>query len=114
MTTEAIKSVIHPDHWDEVADPYLHGFTRDRVEVEYRVMCPNGEVRWIYSLGALVRDEQGVARSVNGIHLDITDRKRAEEELEETRRHLELAVDGAGPGIWTGGPRGGTHRQLDT
>jgi PAS domain S-box-containing protein len=108
MTTEAIQRAIHPDDWEAVADPYLHGFTRDRVEVEYRVMCPNGDVRWVYSLGALVRDEQGVARSVNGIHLDITDRKRAEEELEETRRHLELAVDGAGLGIWTVDPRDGT------
>ena len=108
MTTEVIKAAVHPDHWQEVADPYLNGFTQDRVEVEYRVLCPNGETRWIYSLGALVRDEAGVARSVNGIHLDITDRKRAEEELEETRRHLELAVDGAGLGIWTLDPRDGT------
>ncbi|HEX8578406.1 MAG TPA: PAS domain S-box protein, partial [Allosphingosinicella sp.] len=108
MTTEVIHAAVHPDDWNEVADPYLNGFTRDRVEVEYRVLCPNGETRWVYSLGALVRDEAGVARSVNGIHLDITDRKRAEEELEETRRHLELAVDGAGLGIWTLDPRDGT------
>ncbi|HEX9954899.1 MAG TPA: PAS domain S-box protein [Allosphingosinicella sp.] len=108
MTTEVIRAAVHPDDWNEVADPYLNGFTRDRVEVEYRVLCPSGEMRWVYSLGALVRDEAGVARSVNGIHLDITDRKRAEEELEETRRHLELAVDGAGLGIWTLDPRDGT------
>ena len=108
MTTEVIRAAVHPDHWDEVADPYLNGFRKDRVEVEYRVLCPSGETRWVYSLGALVRDENGVARSVNGIHLDITDRKRAEEELEETRRHLELAVDGAGLGIWTVDPRDGT------
>jgi PAS domain S-box-containing protein len=108
MTTEVIRAAIHPDHWDEVADPYLNGFKRDRVEVEYRVLCPSGEVRWVYSLGALIRDPQGNPRSVHGIHLDITDRKRAEAELAETRRHLELAVDGAGLGIWTLDPRDGT------
>jgi PAS domain S-box-containing protein len=108
MTTEVIRAAVHPDHWDEVADPYLNGFTKDRVEVEYRVVCPNGEVNWVYSLGALIRDAAGVPTSVHGIHLDITDRKRAEEELEETRRHLELAVDGAGLGIWTVDPRDGT------
>ena len=44
----AIKASVHSDDWDEVARPYLHGFTEDRVEVEYRVLCPDGSTRWIY------------------------------------------------------------------
>ncbi len=107
MSTSVIRATVHPDHWKEVSDPYLHGFTQDRVEVEYRVCCPDGSTRWIYSLGALNRDSDGVARSVSGIHLDITDRKRAEEERDEARRQLDLAVEGAGLGLWSVDPRTG-------
>jgi PAS domain S-box-containing protein len=107
MTTETIRAAVHPDHWEEVSDPYLHGFRDDKAEVEYRVICPDGSTRWIYSLGAVIRDADGVARSVSGIHLDITDRKSSQQELEETRRQLELAVDGAKLGIWTVEPKTG-------
>ncbi|MFN3387886.1 MAG: PAS domain S-box protein [Allosphingosinicella sp.] len=107
MTTEVLRASIHPDDWEAVADPYLNGFKEDRVEIEYRVLCPDGSTRWIHSLGAADRDADGVARTVSGIHLDITDRKRAEEALEEARLHLELAVDGAQLGIWTVDPRTG-------
>ncbi|HLL29405.1 MAG TPA: PAS domain S-box protein, partial [Allosphingosinicella sp.] len=107
MSTAVIRASVHPDHWEEVSDPYLHGFKQDRVEVEYRVVCPDGSTRWIYSLGALNRDSAGVARSVSGIHLDITDRKRAEEERDEARRTLDLAVEGAGLGLWSVDPSNG-------
>ena len=108
MTTEVIRQSVLPEYWDEVSAPYLAGFgDRERVEVEYRVRCPDGSIRWIYSLGAPLRDDDGVPQTVNGIHLDITDRKHAEEELEKTRQQLELAVEGAGLGIWTVDPRTG-------
>ena len=108
MTTEVIQQAVLPEYWDDVSAPYLNGFDdRDRVEVEYRVRCPDGSIRWIYSLGAPIRDEEGVPQTVNGIHLDITDRKRAEQELEKTRQQLEMAVEGAGLGIWTLDPRTG-------
>jgi PAS domain S-box-containing protein len=107
MDASVIRNAVHPDHWDEVADPYLHGFTADKVEVEYRVVCPDGSTHWIYSLGAVNRDRDGAARTVNGIHLDITDRKKAEEELSQARLHLEMAVDGANLGIWRLDPRTG-------
>jgi PAS domain S-box-containing protein len=102
MTTAAIRKSVHPDDWEEVSRPYLTGFLEEeKVEIEYRVICPDGTTRWIYSLGAARRDEQGVAQMINGIHLDITDRKVAQQELEETRRQFELAVKGANLGSWT-------------
>src|SRR5690349_4243481 len=30
MSTDAIRAAVHPDHWEEVSDPYLNGFTTDR------------------------------------------------------------------------------------
>ncbi|HEX8261922.1 MAG TPA: PAS domain-containing protein [Allosphingosinicella sp.] len=102
MTTAVIRKSVHPDDWEEVSRPYLTGFIEEeKVEVEYRVICPDGSTRWIYSLGSARRDEHGVAQMINGIHLDITDRKLAEQELEETRQQFELAVKGANLGSWT-------------
>ena len=114
MSARVIKDSVHPDHWDEVADPYLNGFRQEKVEVEYRVLCPDGSLRWIYSLGALNRDKDGVARTVSGIHLDITDRKRAEAELEEARRQLDLAVEGLQIGLWSVDPNNGAVWHSDT
>jgi len=119
MTTAAIRKAVHPDYWEDVSRPYLTGFLEaEKVEVEYRVVCPDGSIRWIYSLGAARRDEQGVARMINGIHLDITDRKQAEQERDEARRQLDLAVEGAQLGLWSVDPQTGavwhseTSRQL--
>ena len=114
MSAAVIKSAVHPDDWEEVADPYLNGFKQAKIEVEYRVICPDGSTRWIYSLGALNRDGDGVARTVSGIHLDITDRKRAEAELEEARRQLDLAVEGLQIGLWSVDPNSGAVWHSDT
>ena len=114
MDAAVIRSAVHPDDWDEVADPYLNGFRQDKVEIEYRVVCPDGSTRWIYSLGALNRDKDGIARTVSGIHLDITDRKRAEAELEEARRQLDLAVEGLRIGLWSVDPNNGAVWHSDT
>jgi PAS domain S-box-containing protein len=107
MTTSVIKASVHPDDWEKVSDPYLYGFTEDRVGVEYRVICPDGTLRWIYSLGAVNRDAKGEPVSVNGIHLDITERKQGEVELAEARRQLDLAVEAAQLGSWTVEPKTG-------
>jgi signal transduction histidine kinase len=46
--------------------------------VEYRVVRPNGEVRFVRSVGDVVRDESGRPRRVFGTVQDITERKRGE------------------------------------
>ena len=115
MTTAVIREAVHPAHWEEVSRPYLSGFIdKEKVEVEYRVVCPDGSVRWIYSLGAARCDEDGQPRMINGIHLDITDRKRTEQERDEVRRALDLAVEGAEIGLWTVEPQTGAVWHSET
>jgi PAS domain S-box-containing protein len=100
INARTIKSLLHPDDWERIARPYFDGFPHDRLEVEYRVIRPDdGSIRWIYALGAAGRDAEGAAHIVHGIHLDITDRKEAEQELASSREALhqseKLAALGA-------------------
>jgi PAS domain S-box-containing protein len=65
-----------------------------RYDVEYRVLRPNGEVRIVYSRGDVMRDESGRPRRMFGIVQDVTERKRAEEDLRESeRRYRETQVE---------------------
>ena len=50
-----------------------------RFQVEFRIVRPSGEVRWCYGAGIISRDADGKAVRMNGVTVDITDRKRAEE-----------------------------------
>jgi PAS domain S-box-containing protein len=67
-----------------------------RYDVEYRVVRPTGEVRIVHSRGDVTRDESGRPLRMFGIVQDITERKRAQEDLRESERRyretqLELA-----------------------
>jgi two-component system NtrC family sensor kinase len=88
ITTELLRSRVHPDDWERISAPYFRGFPEEPVENEYRVIHRNGEQRWIYALGAAACAENCVTYEVNGIHIDITERKRAEEELAKSRDAL--------------------------
>jgi len=64
---------------DVLAGPALHH------EFEYRLLCGEvRELRWIHARWKIFRDAQGVAQRVIGVVSDITERKRAEEELRES------------------------------
>jgi C4-dicarboxylate-specific signal transduction histidine kinase len=57
-------------------------------DVEFRIVQPDGQVRWINERGVLTRDERGAPTLVSGISTDITARKQAEEALHEMRAAL--------------------------
>ena len=108
LDVPTLRSRVHPDDWERLSEPYYHGFPHETLAIEYRVIRPDGELRWIYALGAAELDDKGVACEVHGIHLDVTERKRSEDELESIRRHLELAVEGAQLGVWSFNPSTGS------
>jgi PAS domain S-box-containing protein len=63
--------------------------------VEYRVVRPNGEVRFVHSQGDVTRDESGRPRCIFGTLQDITERKRAEEALRTGEVRFRTIVDHA-------------------
>jgi PAS domain S-box-containing protein len=78
-TFEAFQRDMHPDDRDHVlrcVGKTLGG--RDH-HIEYRIVRPDGSVRWVEGRGKLLRDERGNPLRVVGVCSDITERKQADE-----------------------------------
>ncbi len=78
-TVERIEAMMHPDDREKNALAAIVGLGEQRFQVEFRIVRPSGEVRWCYGAGIITRDADGKPVRMNGVTLDITDRKRAEE-----------------------------------
>jgi PAS domain S-box-containing protein len=69
----------------------LEGFLLDQddYDVEYRIVQPDGSIRWIWARGFDIRSEKGEIYRTAGLAQDITERKQAEEKLRHRTKELE-------------------------
>jgi signal transduction histidine kinase/ActR/RegA family two-component response regulator len=67
--------------------------TNGSLDAEYRIIRPDGAVRWIFSRGRLYAE--GPSPRMVGVNIDITERKQAEEELRHATIRLEILSDAA-------------------
>jgi PAS domain S-box-containing protein len=84
--------LIHPEDTDAVKRAVLQ--TRDQEKEfhqQYRVLWPDGSVRWVESQGQCQYDSEGRVSRVVGVLADVTSRKRSEEAM---LRAEKLAVAG--------------------
>jgi two-component system NarL family sensor kinase len=90
---EAWLNAIHPDDREQVARAAREALTAQQpFSREFRILR-NGKVHWVISRGKVVRDKSGRARRIIGANIDITDRKRAEEDLHTTNERLCRLMD---------------------
>ncbi|MHB1036945.1 MAG: PAS domain S-box protein [Pirellulales bacterium] len=86
---------VHPDDLAGVlagrAD-YLEG-RLPQYDCEYRIRHRDGSYRWIKACGVVLRDPQGRPCRFVGVHVDITERKEAEEAIRKERRLLRRLLD---------------------
>lgn len=66
---------VHPDDRARV-EAALGGMKRGVYDIEFRVVRPDGDVRWVWSRGFPVTNDHGEIYRVAGITEDITERKR--------------------------------------
>ena len=85
--------LLHPDDREvELAAHDLHNETGEPWIQEYRLIANDGRVVWVRDQAALVRDQQGLAHTWQGVMLDITAQKELEERLRLTNEDLETRV----------------------
>ena len=87
VTLDVFLGCVHPDDRDRLqsaAERAVFGHTS--CDVDYRVIYRDGEVRWLRALGRGFYDKAGRPTRFDGITVDITRQKVAEEALSEANR----------------------------
>lgn len=88
-TYESFLQAVHPEDRPSVRQGVAGCFqTGVYYSGEFRVVLPDQEVRWLAVSGQILRDESGQPVRMVGVGLDITTRKRLEEELRQRLEEL--------------------------
>lgn len=82
------NELILPKYQKEVWDQWSHSVnTHNRYIGEYEIITATGEIKWVYEQGRCLYDESGQAQALEGLIIDITDRKNKEREIQYANEH---------------------------
>ncbi len=96
------RKLIHPADIDRVDREFAKLLAQgpDVYELEFRMRHKDGRYIPVLSRGNILRNGEGRAVRVSGTNADLSERKEAEYRINSLAQRLELAVIGAGYGIW--------------
>jgi PAS domain S-box-containing protein len=86
------SSFIHPDDIERVAHAYQEAEGKGGFDQEYRIVRPDGSIRWIWGRCFPIKNSSGEIYRIAAIGEEITRRKLAEIELKKTNEELEAKV----------------------
>lgn len=100
---DVLRSVRHPDDREHVVNNFKLAIEsgEDQYEAEYRIVRPDGEVRWIFGRGRVFRDIAGQPVRYAGVDIDITDRRITEEALRESEERYRTLIENANDLVFT-------------
>ncbi len=98
---DTLLAAIHPDDREAVRLSNLEAVRVGRMNpTEYRVIWPDGQVRWLLARGEIFRDEQGRMVRSMGVNIDITERRQAFERVRESEARFRALADSAPVLLW--------------
>ncbi len=86
-----LASLVHPEDVERVAAEIASSLPDEALELEYRVLHPIDGVRWVHDRAQVVMDEGG-RRFMDGMLVDITQRRIAQEEMAWLALHDPLTA----------------------
>lgn len=100
---DTLRALRHPDDRDHVVSNFQRAIDsgEDQYETEYRIVRPDGAVRWIFGRGRVFRDSAGQTVRYAGVDIDITDRKTTEQALRESEEQYRTLIANANDLVFT-------------
>jgi len=93
QTLAGAVEVIHPDDLPTVLQHLERSATQgDDFDVEFRVVRPGGELRWICDRARVTRDPDGTPRYLTGACIDVTQRREALARANDARANADRAI----------------------
>ncbi|TWU10891.1 CheR family methyltransferase [Allorhodopirellula heiligendammensis] len=85
-------SHVHPDDKDQLQATWQNAITgTTEYDCEFRIVRPDGEIRWLQGVGQVIRDGEGEVLRMYGLNWDSTQEKLQAIELRESERHATEA-----------------------
>ncbi|MGK7875248.1 MAG: PAS domain S-box protein [Xenococcaceae cyanobacterium] len=98
----SFTDTIHPEDRDRVIVAIEEKQKKGReIDEEYRILRPDGSLRWIRDRAFPVQNEAGEVYRVVGIAEDITERKRTQQQLRQTQERLQYLVKASPAAIYS-------------
>lgn len=98
---DQFEELLHP----EDAEPVKQAIAKaveggPRYDVEYRIVRPDGEIRFIHSQADVVKNNAGLPRQMFGTVQDVTEQKRAEQALRDAEHKYRAIFENSIEGIF--------------
>lgn len=101
---DSLLEAVHPEDRQRVKQAVARIQTGELLDEEYRIVRPDGSIRWVRDRAFPVFDGPGNVIRVTGIAEDITPRREAESLLRESEVRFRTVTDSAPVLMWMSGP----------